>query len=132
MILEDDNYCFACGKENPIGLKLNFEVDRKLRTIKTEFIPSKSYQGYKDITHGGIISTVLDEAMVKLALGLGINAVTASMDIRFRKPLFVGERVKISAEFLKEIKRVIEAKASAIKDDGTVIAEAKARLMRLE
>jgi len=132
MRLEDDNYCFVCGKENPAGLKLDFEIDKETKTIKTEFIPSKIYQGYKDIIHGGIISTILDEAMVKLALGLGMNVVTASMDIRFRMPLSVGERIRVTAEFLTEVKRIIEVRARAIKDDGSVVASAKARLMRLE
>lgn len=132
MKLEDDNYCFVCGKDNPIGLNLIFKIDRKSRTIKTEFIPTKPYQGYKDIVHGGIISTILDEAMVKLAIGLGMNAVTATMDIKFRKPLFVGEKIIVTANIQSEAKRLIEASAKAIKDDGTIIAEGEGKLMRFE
>lgn len=132
MNLEDDNYCFVCGKKNPVGLKLNFKIEKESKTIKTEFIPSKLYQGYKDIVHGGIISTVLDEAMVKLAIGLGMNVVTVNMDIRFKRPLLVGERVTVSASLLSEVKRLIEAEAKAVKDDGTIVAEGNARLMRLE
>ncbi len=132
MKLEDDNYCFVCGKDNPIGLKLIFKIDRESRTIKTEFIPTKPYQGYKDIVHGGIISTILDEAMVKLAIGLGMNVVTVNMDIRFKRPLLVGEKVLVSAKLLSQVKRLIETEAQAIKDDGTIIAEGNARLMRLE
>lgn len=132
MKLEDDNYCFACGKENPIGLKLNFEIDRESETIKTEFIPTKPYQGYKDIVHGGIISTILDEAMVKLAIGLGMNAVTATMNIKFRKPLLVGEKIIVTAKIESEVRRLIGASAQAIKDDGTIIAECEGKLMRLE
>ncbi|MEK6691764.1 MAG: PaaI family thioesterase [Nitrospirota bacterium] len=132
MKLEDDNYCFVCGKDNPIGLKLIFKIDRESRTIKTEFIPSKLYQGYKDIVHGGIISTILDEAMVKLAIGLGMNVVTVDMDMRFKKPLLVGEKITVSATIHKEVKRIIETKAQVVKDDGTIVAEGEARLMRVE
>lgn len=132
MKLEDDNYCFVCGKENPVGLRLNFELDRDSRTIKTEFTPSKKYQGYRDLIHGGMVSTVLDEAMVKLAIGLGINVVTASMVIKFRKPLFVGEKIIISAKLYDESKKAIKASARAVKDDDTIVAEAEALLMRIE
>ncbi len=131
MKLEDDNYCFVCGKKNPVGLKLNFKIDKESKSIRTEFIPEKQYQGYKDIVHGGIISTVLDESMVKLAIGLGMKVVTVTMGVRFRNPLFVGERAMVSAKLISE-KKIIEAEAEAVKDDGTVIAEGNARLMRLE
>lgn len=132
MKLEDDNYCFVCGKKNPIGLKLNFKIDRESKTIQTEFTPTKPYQGYKDIVHGGIISTILDEAMVKLAIGLGMTVVTVDMGIRFKKPLLVGERITVSAALLDESKKIIEARAEAVKDDGILVAEGEARLMRVK
>ena len=66
MNLEDDHYCFVCGEENPSGLHLKFSANKG--KIQTEFIPRKIHQGYKNIVHGGIISTLLDEAMVKAAL----------------------------------------------------------------
>ena len=65
--------------------------------VLTEFIPQKIHQGYKDIIHGGLISTLLDEAMVKAALMQGMPAVTAEITVRFKNPLMVGEKAIVEA-----------------------------------
>jgi len=126
--LEDDHYCFVCGEENPSGLHLKFLL--KGDKIFAEFTPQKIHQGYKDITHGGIISTLLDEAMVKAALMQGIVAVTAEISIRFRSPLLTGEKAMVEAVIEKDNKRIIETAAVVKKSDGTIIAEGRAKLLR--
>jgi uncharacterized protein (TIGR00369 family) len=130
MDLEDDHYCFVCGEENPSGLHLKFSAGQG--KIQTEFIPRKIHQGYKNIVHGGIISTLLDEAMVKAALMQGIPAVTAEITVRFKTPLMAGEKVIVEAEIKKTNKKIIETSAVMKKDDDTVIAEAHAKLLRTE
>ena len=130
MKLIDDGYCFVCGPKNPVGLKLKFRFDGK--AIKTEFIPKKEHQGYLDIVHGGIISTLLDEAMVKLAIAMDMPAVTARMDIRLRKALAVGEKVMVEAEILKETRKTIDAYAKAVTDDDVVVADAKGKLVKVK
>src|SRR5512141_2324357 len=127
--LKDDSQCFVCGQDNPMGLRLHFEVDDVARSIKTVFTSQKIHQGYQDVVHGGIISTILDEAMTKLAFALGYNAVTAKLTVRFKRPLMVGEIVVVTGRLTKEAKRAMEAEAVAVKDDGTVIAEAQGLLM---
>jgi len=129
--LKDDHHCFACGQENPGGLKLDFKVDEESRSISTEFIPEKTFQGYKDITHGGVISTVLDEAMTKLAFSLGVDAVTAKLTVRFKSPLMVGEKAIVTGRLVKESGRVVTAEAVAVRPDGKVIAVAEGLLMRV-
>ncbi|RJQ20312.1 MAG: PaaI family thioesterase [Nitrospiraceae bacterium] len=127
--LIDDGYCFVCGLKNPLGLKLEFVFDGK--AIKTEFVPKKEYQGYYNIVHGGIISTLLDEAMVKLAIAMNMPAVTAQMDIRLRKALLVGQKITVQAEVLKNTKKILEVHARALTDDNTVVAEATGKLMKV-
>ncbi|MBI5049868.1 MAG: PaaI family thioesterase [Nitrospirae bacterium] len=129
MNFTDDGYCFVCGHKNPIGLKLDFSFDGK--TIKTEFTPKKEHQGYQDIVHGGIISILLDEAMVKLAIAMGIPVVTAQMEIRLRKALNVGQKIIVTAKILKDTKKILEAHAEAATEDNVVIAEAKGKLVRV-
>ncbi len=129
MELIDDGYCFVCGKRNPIGLKLDFFFDGK--TIKTEFVPAKEHQGYFNIVHGGIISTLLDEVMVKLAIALGMPAVTARMDIRLKKPLSIGEKVTVQAEILEDMRRLLIAYAKAVTDDNELVADAKGKLVKV-
>ncbi len=130
MELIDDGFCFVCGPKNPIGLRLNFLFDGK--TIKTEFTPQKEHQGYFNIVHGGIIATLLDEAMVKLAIAMDMPAVTAHMDIRLRKALNVGQKITVEAEIEKETRKTINAYARAVTDDGVVIADAKGRLVKVD
>ena len=126
--LEDDHYCFVCGENNPSGLHLKFFIQEG--KVFTEFIPRKIHQGYKDIIHGGLISTILDEAMVKAALMQGIPAVTAELTVRFRNPLLAGEKAIIEAAILKSNRKIIEATALIKKTDETVIAEGAAKLLR--
>ena len=127
--LTDDGYCFVCGPKNPIGLKLNFSFDGK--AIKTEFIPRKEHQGYMNIVHGGIISLLFDEAMVKLAIEMGMPAVTAQIDIRLKKALSVGEKITVTAEILKNTKKILAAYAKAVTDDNMVIADARGKLIKV-
>ncbi len=128
MRLQDDSYCFACGKKNQCGLKLSFQYSGGKLT--TEFTPSKSHQGYKDITHGGIITTVLDEAMIQAAIAEGIMPVTAEINVRFKKPLMTDEITVAEAEIIKIGSRLIEARARLLKKgDNTIIAEAQAKLI---
>ena len=126
--LEDDKHCFVCGEKNPNGRNLKFSLSEE--KAFTEFIPQKTYQGYKDIVHGGIISTLLDEAMVKVALLQGMPAVTAEITIRFKNPLMVGEKAFVEAEITKVNKKVIETSARIIKTDNTLIAEGHSKLLR--
>ncbi len=129
MKLADDGYCFVCGPKNPIGLKLKFHFNGK--TIKTEFISKKEHQGYLNIVHGGIISTLLDEAMVKLALAMDIPVVTAQMEIRLKKPLEVGEKIIVEAEILHNTKKLLEAYAKAVTMNNVLIADAKGKLVKV-
>ncbi len=128
--LSDDGHCFVCGPKNPIGLKLDFSFNGN--TISTEFVPKKEHQGYMNIVHGGIIATLLDEVMVKLAIALDMPAVTARMDIRLKKALNVGEKITVSAEIISTTRKVLEAYAKAVTGDGVIIAESSGKLVRTD
>lgn len=126
----DDGYCFVCGPKNPIGLKLEFSLEGK--TMQTRFIPRKEHQGYMNIVHGGIVSALLDEIMVKLAITIGMPAVTAHMDIRLRKAVSIGENITFTAEVLRETRKTIEAYARAVTDDNVVVADARGKLLKIQ
>lgn len=128
-MIKDDGYCFVCGERNPIGLRLHFSFDGK--RIEAEFIPRKEHQGYMDIVHGGIISTLLDEVMVKLAIAMQMPAITAQMDIRLKKAARVDEKITVSAEIVKKSRKIIEAHAQAVTGDNVIIADAKGKLIRI-
>lgn len=128
MKLEDDGYCFVCGKNNPCGLKLTFISSNG--KITSEFIPGRTHQGYKGIIHGGIITSVLDEAMIQAAMSEGFAPVTAEINVRFKKPLTADRKAVVEAEITKKGRRLLEA-SSRLLDccDGAVIAEANAKLI---
>lgn len=122
MKLETSGNCFACGKNNPNGLRLSFEVDKDKQTVKTTFVASPVFQGWDGIVHGGILSTLLDEAMANLVYQLGYQAVTASIEIRFKKPAPILEPLLVYGEVTEVSKRLIRAKAHIAKNDGTIVA----------
>ena len=126
--LEDDKHCFVCGEKNPNGLNLTFSF--REGKVVTEFILHKTYQGYKDIVHGGIISTLLDEARVKVALLQGVPVVTAEITVRFKNPLMVGEKALVEAHIIETNRKIIDTSATIKKLDGTLIAEGYAKLLR--
>ncbi len=125
--LEDDDYCFVCGRQNPLGLNLNFSYNNN--KVFAEFTLKKTYQGYKDIVHGGIIAAILDEAMIKAALFCGINAITAEITVRFKNPLMAGERATVEAEIVKHARRLIDAIAYIRGPGSETIAEGHGKLL---
>ncbi len=130
MKFETNGHCFVCGEKNPDGLHLSFEIDKERKTLKTIFVASPTYQGWDGIVHGGILSTLLDEAMAKLVYELGYNAVTASIEIRFKKPAPILEPLLVHGEVTEVSKRLIRAKAHIAKEDGTILAVGTSTFMR--
>jgi acyl-coenzyme A thioesterase PaaI-like protein len=116
--------CFGCGASNPCGVKLRFDWDGK--TATSGFTPSEIYQGWEDIIHGGILTTLLDEAMAYAAYFGNVPGVTATMEIKFRRPVRVGQHLNITAWIIRKERRFAETGAKLTLDDGTVVTEAKA------
>lgn len=83
IMIKDDDYCFACGKDNPIGLQM--EVTRTEGKAEARLTLKKEHQGWKDIAHGGLVSTILDEMMAHAVVSKAPRAVTAEIKIRFKK-----------------------------------------------
>jgi len=126
MELADDRWCFACGEKNPGGLKLRFTLDEE-KALHTSFIFLKEHQGYTDIVHGGFIGLILDEIMLNLAWRLNIHAVTAELELRFKKAVRVGETVQFKGWLGERKGRLLLAEAEARDSAGEIIAAAKAK-----
>jgi uncharacterized protein (TIGR00369 family) len=127
--LEDDEMCFACGRRNPNGLHLSFSFDGA--EVRTSISFPKTFQGYRGVVHGGLLSTVLDEAMVTLLNKMGHLAVTAELTVRFLRPARVDERIDVTAELLEQRGRTARLSAVASDSDGTEIARATSRCFLL-
>ncbi|MCC6127846.1 MAG: hypothetical protein IT584_01415 [Chlamydiae bacterium] len=65
-VYEDDRHCFACGMENLDGLRIVWHTEGLF--TEAEFTADRKFQGWKGLLHGGIVATLLDDAMTRLAL----------------------------------------------------------------
>jgi uncharacterized protein (TIGR00369 family) len=128
--LQSYGNCFVCGKDNSAGLQLSFDLDKERQTLQTTFTAGPTFQGWDGIVHGGIISTLLDEIMAKLSYELGYNTVTASLEIRFKKPAPILEPLIVLGEITEVNKRLVRARGRVVKKDGTILAEGKSTLLR--
>ncbi len=128
-INEADNFCFACSPRNPIGLKLAPEMTED--TCRVVFTPQPEHQGWVGFMHGGLISTILDEVMAQWLWRRNKPAVTAEMNIRFLKPVPIGEQVTAAAECSEERGRIVKMTAELVLKDGNIAAKAAAKFFVL-
>jgi len=130
-MLGNDNMCFACGEDNPISLGLNFEKSGNQK-VEAQFQPKEEHQGYKGIMHGGLISTLLDEAMAKVLSLNNILAVTAKMNIRFRQPVSIEKKLVVTAEIIKNKTGLYLTEAEVRDKKDKLYAKAQAKFMKVE
>lgn len=117
--------CFVCGEKNQIGLKAHFIYEDG--EAVTEIIADERFEGYKGIYHGGIISTVLDEVMIKAILAENKYAVTAEITVRFHLPINVGDKLKVTGK-VKEVKgRMYYTEATAFRNGNEIVASASGK-----
>lgn len=91
------NPCFGCGDANPRGMRLSFARDEQRRRVVGRFRLGTEYQGGPGFVHGGIIATVLDEAMGKVNRFSEVRAVTAELKVEFHRPVPVEEEILVEA-----------------------------------
>ncbi|MFC1915438.1 PaaI family thioesterase [Chloroflexota bacterium] len=120
-----EGLCIGCGQNNPFGLKLSFKWDGK--TARAEYTPHKFHQGWPNIVHGGIITTMLDDAMGNATVFSGFSDfLTANIQVNFKRPALVGEPLVITASLTRRKGKFIWVKADVSLPDGTLVAEGKA------
>jgi uncharacterized protein (TIGR00369 family) len=126
---KETNRCFGCGAANPAGMKLAFELDLDSRRARGSFVLGPNYAGGGGFAHGGIIAVVLDEAMGKLSKLSGEPAVTAEMNIEYRKPVPVDKPVVVEG-WQEEEKGRNRFRVAEIRDaQGTVLARGEGRFV---
>lgn len=116
--------CFVCGESNPLGLNLRFETDGKI--VRAKFTPGAELVGFKQVVHGGIISTVLDEIMVwACAVNTKRFAFAAELNVRFLKSARPGEQAIAVGELVENRRnKIYEAKAELKNSAGEILASA--------
>ena len=91
------NYCFACGKNNPDGMRLKFSYDEERDCFVCRFRLSKRYTGPPAHCHGGIIATILDEAMGKVNKLRHVVAVTSQITVDYLKPVPLNKPLRVDS-----------------------------------
>jgi acyl-coenzyme A thioesterase PaaI-like protein len=103
--------CVVCGPDHPRGLRIRFELGAD-RAATASWTPTPEWEGFRGIVHGGILSTVLDEAMSKAVAATQGEALTGELRVRFRRPVQAGDELRIRGWVVERKKRMIRAEAS--------------------
>jgi acyl-coenzyme A thioesterase PaaI-like protein len=123
-----DGRCFGCGQDNDDGLKMRFE--RVGEESVCEFEVPQRYQSWRGMVHGGMVALLLDEAVGWAGWHSGRPGLTGRLEVRYRQPLGVGERVRVVGR-VERVRRTLVYASSYVDrlSDGVRIAEATATLM---
>jgi acyl-coenzyme A thioesterase PaaI-like protein len=127
----DDGNCFACGPDNPIGMHLQFELDETGQGVISHAQLGPQFQGWRDIAHGGIAMSLLDEAMAHAAGAAGHRGVTASLTTRFRKPVPLGKPLVVRGRVGDARRNVLFLHASVSDADGVVLLEGEGKFVSM-
>ena len=122
-------YCFACGSDNPYGLGMQFRIEGGVAVA--DFTPAPHHQGYPGLVHGGVVATILDEAMGWAAYGGGDWSMTGRLRMRFRLPVPLGRPLRVEGRVTKVRKRFLEVRARLLMD-GRLLVEADGVFLRVD
>lgn len=108
----NSRHCFICGVENPIGLRLSFyEVAEGV--VETEYLAPEHFQGYPNVLHGGIVAAILDEITGRAHMGNDVHnprfMFTGKLEVKYRKNVPIGRRLKFVGKATKNKSRAVEA-----------------------
>jgi uncharacterized protein (TIGR00369 family) len=127
MQVEDDKGCFVCGDDNTHGLHATFVVDKVNQSASCQYIIPQQFQGWKNIAHGGILATLLDEVSIYACRSVTCNVVTAELSVRYKKPVTVNTPLTLQAKIIETKKHYFRVE-STIEMDGKVHASADAKV----
>lgn len=126
----NSHYCFACGLENPGGLRLKF-YETAPGEVTSEFVVPEKFQGYPGVVHGGIVAAMLDEIAGRSHIRGDPPRFmfSARLDVRFRGNVPTGQLLRLVGRAGKTKTRTATATAYLFGPDGKLLAEANVLLM---
>lgn len=122
--------CFVCGENNIGGLKAKFYYDGE--KAFTEIKASEHFEGYKGIYHGGVISSLLDEVMIKAILAEDVFAVTKEMTIKYIRPVKIGDDLIFTGQKIKNKGRVYFTEGAVKDKKGEIYASATGKYIKAD
>jgi len=126
------NYCFGCGKNNPDGMRLKFEYDKKRKGFVCRFRLTRKFSGPPGHAHGGIIATILDEAMGKVNKLRHVVALTSQMTVNYLKPVPLNKPLRVESRELSVRGRRHINVAEILNAKGEVLARGKALFIAVD
>jgi uncharacterized protein (TIGR00369 family) len=127
----DDQNCFVCGQKNSAGLGLEFGQNAASNETEARVAFPVQFQGWRSTVHGGLLATVLDEAMIKAAAAAGSKCVTAEITVKFKKPALTGVPCRVAGKVTETRGRIVLAEARINDPDGQVLAQATGKLFKV-
>lgn len=126
-----DGHCYGCGPLNPDGLQLHFEPG--LEGSAAEYVVPERLQSWAGMAHGGIVALMLDEAVGWAAWHAGHPGVTGRLQVSYRRPLKIGEHVRILGK-VENVRRSLVYVSAVVENAGdhSRIADATATLMEVK
>jgi uncharacterized protein (TIGR00369 family) len=126
------NYCFACGKNNPDGMKLKFVYDEERDCFVCRFRLGKRYTGPPGHCHGGIIATLLDEAMGKVNKLRHVVALTKQITVDYLRPVPLNKPLRLESREVKVQGREHINMAEIINQKGDVLARGQGLFISID
>jgi uncharacterized protein (TIGR00369 family) len=124
--------CFVCDPENPNGLRIGFFHDDEAGTVSADFTLDEDFSGAPRFVHGGVVLTLLDEAMAWATIAVARQfAVVKETRATFRRPVQVGQPHHVEAEITDQRGKDIEASARVLDAKGRRCAHATANFVVL-
>ncbi len=122
---ERAGHCFGCGPANPEGLHLVFTLDADARTATALVNLTRNHEGPPGHIHGGIIATLMDEAMSKLNRPLGVIAMTRHMEVDYLRPSPLGRELILQGHHVRREGRKLFHEAKLQSAEGLLLAKAR-------
>jgi uncharacterized protein (TIGR00369 family) len=122
--------CFVCGDKNPIGLGVPFYFNGD--EVVAEYTAGRDFEGYKDVLHGGILSALLDEVMIRSILALDIYCVTSEIRVKFKKMVKTGDKLSLVGRLVEDKGRILAAEGRITNQQNDVVAEGEAKFFRVD
>ena len=126
------NYCFACGMNNPDGMRLKFTLDEERQTFVCKFRLGKRYTGPPGHCHGGIIATILDDAMGKVNKLHHVIALTKEMTVEYLKPVPLNRPLRVESREVKVKGRKHINMAEILNEKGEVLARSQGLFIAID
>src|SRR5271169_3701400 len=126
------NYCFACGKNNPDGMFLRFTYDKERDCFVCRFRLGKRYTGPPGHAHGGIIATILVEAMGKVNKLRQVVALTSGITVNYLKPVPLNKPLRVESREVRVRGRYHTNAAEILNEKGEVLARGKGLFIAID